>query len=84
MILALTCAAFLIGCDNKMPDTEPALIIPAELRRPVVARCASGTTEKAVGDCLFTLRGGLDEANSKITAIDGLYNAALDAAENRR
>lgn len=81
MILALTCAAFLIGCGDKAMPPQPDLVIPEELRRPVVVRCGSGTTEKAVGDCLFALRGGLNEANSQIKAIDDLYVAALDAGK---
>lgn len=82
-ILALTCAAFLSGCGDKLQPPAPVVVIPEELRQTVKVTCRLGYSERALGDCAFALRGGLDEANSKIEAISGIYTAALDAGQKR-
>lgn len=63
--LALICVVFLSACDNQ----QPATVIPDALLNPVNVRCASGSKERAVGNCLIALRQGLDEANSQIDSI---------------
>lgn len=55
------------------PRPEP--FVPAELTRPVVVTCETGTTSRALGDCTLALREGLNAANDKLARIGALFPA---------
>lgn len=70
----LICAVFLIGCADRAPIAVIRPVVPAELRRQVVVTCREGATVRALGECALAKAAGLDEANSKIAAIDAILS----------
>lgn len=59
-------------CLTACASPDPALVIPAELTRPVVVVCSSGVTSRALGTCAMALREGLNTANDKLVSIGEL------------